>query len=207
MNGSTEYNPTRPHTAAILAGGESRRMGRPKEGVLLPDGRPMIAHVIATLQSVCPRVVVVGACRGFRTPDGVLHLPDLHPGAGPLAGLESLLASGLDDRYLLSGCDQPLLTPELLRRLAGCGAEEVCIFHTGDEEDFFPFPGVYPAGLLPLVRDALSAGRRSMKRLIEQAQVTRIPLTPSEVPLLRSINTPDELADLHSPREGRWENG
>lgn len=189
-----------PPTAAILAGGESRRMGQPKEGVLLPDGTPMIARVISVLQTVCRRVVIIGACRGFQIPDGVLHLPDLHPGEGPLAGLETLLASDLDDRYLLAGCDQPLLTPDLLRRLAGCEAE-VCLFHTGNEEDFFPLPGIYSTSLLPLVREALSSGRRSMKRLIEQAQVTRIPLSPAEAALLRSINTPDELAELLSTGE------
>ncbi|MHB0934837.1 MAG: molybdenum cofactor guanylyltransferase [Armatimonadota bacterium] len=206
MNGSINNNSPWPHTAAILAGGESRRMGQPKEGVLLPNGTPMIARVISILQTVSPRVVIVGACRGFEIPDGVLHLPDLHPGEGPLAGLESLLASGLDDRYLLAGCDQPLLTPKLLGRLTGCEAE-VCLFHTGNEQDFFPFPGIYSSSLLPLVRDALSAGRRSMKRLLEQAPVTRLPLSPAETSLLRSINTPDELAELHSTGESMVKNG
>jgi len=205
MNESTN-NLTRPPTAAILAGGESRRMGQPKEGVLLPDGTPMIARVISVLHTVCRQVVIVGACRGFQIPDGVLHLPDLHPGEGPLAGLETLLASGLDDRYLLAGCDQPLLTPDLLRRLTGCEAE-VCLFHTGNEEDFFPFPGVYSVALLPLVREALSSSRRSMKRLIQQARVTRLPLSPAEASLLRSINTPDELAALHSTGDITVENG
>jgi molybdopterin-guanine dinucleotide biosynthesis protein A len=185
-----------PHTGAVLAGGESRRMGRPKEGVILPDGSPMIARVLAPLQAVCRQVVIVGACRGFGIPEGVLHLPDLHPGEGPLAGLESLLASELDDRYLIAGCDQPLLTSALLRRLTRCEAEEVCLFHTGDARDFFPFPGVYPSGLLPLVREALDAGRRSMKRLLERTEVTSIALSANEAALLRSFNTPADLAEL-----------
>jgi len=171
-------------------------MGRPKEGVTLPDGRPMIAHVISALQAVCRQVVIVGASRGYQIPQHVLHLPDLHPGEGPLAGLESLLASEMDDRYLLAGCDQPLLAPELLCRLTGCESEDVCLFHTGDERDFFPFPAIYHAGLLPLVREALENGQRSMKRLLERVDITRIPLTASDALLLRSFNTPENLTEL-----------
>lgn len=194
-------------TAAILAGGESRRMGRPKEGVLLPAGRPMIAHIIAVLRSVCPRVVVVGACVGYQLPDDIIHLHDLHPGAGPLAGLETLLASGLDDRYLLVGCDQPLLTPDLLRRLACRDADAVCLFHTGDPDNFFPFPGVYSAGLLPLVRESLQSGERSMKRLLARVAVTHVPLSPTEASRLRSINTPNDLAQLHAAGKGHGKTG
>ena len=40
------------HTGAILAGGLSKRMGSPKEGVQLWDSRPMIEHVIETLEKV-----------------------------------------------------------------------------------------------------------------------------------------------------------
>ena len=185
-----------PHTGAILAGGQSRRMGRPKEGVILPDGNPMIARVIAALQAVCRQVVVVGACRGFEIPAGMLHLPDLHPGEGPLAGIESLLAGKLDDRYLVAGCDQPLLTPKLLCRLTRCHAEGVCLFCTDDARDFFPFPGIYPVGLLPLVQEALRSGQRSMKRLLERVEVTRVILSAEDASLLRSINMPEDLAAL-----------
>jgi len=187
---------TWPHAGAILAGGESRRMGQPKEGVILPDGHPMIAHVISALQAVCRQIVIVGACRGFRIPEDVQHLPDLHPGEGPLAGLESLLAGGLDDRYLIAGCDQPLLTPELLRRLTRCESNGICLFDTGDERDFLPFPGIYPAALLTRVREALSNGQRSMKRLLERAAITCVMLPAEDVPLLRSFNTPADLAEL-----------
>jgi len=146
-------------------------------------------------------VVVIGASRGFQVPAGVLHLPDLHPGDGPLAGLESLLAGGLDDRYLLAGCDQPLLTPDLLRRLTGRGSAGICLFHTGNAEDFFPFPGIYPAGLLPEVQAALAGGQRSMKRLLERVGVTHLPLAAEAASALRSFNTPDDLAQLHPASE------
>lgn len=183
-----------PHTGAILAGGESRRMGRLKESVPLPDGRPMIAHILAVLGIVCRQVTIVGACRGYDIPAEIRHLPDQHPGNGPLAGLETLFASQLDDRYLVVACDQPLLTPELLDRLIREGSDGVSLFHTGHPDDFFPFPGIYPIHLLPRVHEALAQGQRSMKRLLARVAVTQLTLTSDDALRLRSFNTPEDLA-------------
>jgi molybdopterin-guanine dinucleotide biosynthesis protein A len=185
-----------PHTGAILAGGSSRRMGVLKEGVRLPDGRPMIAHVIEALQTVCQRVVVVGACQGFAVPEAVEHLLDLHPGDGPLAGIEALLASGGDDRYLVAACDQPLLTPALLHRLIAAQTESQGVCYSTDKRPIFPLPGIVLAEWLPAVRETLQQGARSVCRFLEQMSVTRIPITPAEVERLRSINSPDDLAAL-----------
>lgn len=113
----------RSATGAILIGGRSTRMGTPKHAIALPDGRAMIEHVADVLRQVCPRLVVLG-------PDsplpGVPAIPDLRPGLGPLAGIEALLASGLDDTYLVVPCDMPRLTAEVLQALVdGCGATQV----------------------------------------------------------------------------------
>lgn len=186
-----------PHAGAILAGGESRRMGRPKEGVRLRDGRAMIEPVIDALRQVCARVIIVGACQGFTIPAeaGILHLSDEHPGDGPLAGVESLLASGLDDRYLVVACDQPLLSTGVLRRLVRDDPAGLCVFDAGDGP-LNPFPGVYPASWLPVVAAALRDGRRSITRLLADADVTRVPLPAEDARLLDSINTPEALKEF-----------
>ncbi len=187
-----------PHTGVILAGGQSRRMGRPKEGLPLPDGRPMIAQVIATLRAVCTRVLIVGECRGYAvtSQDDLLWLPDRHPGLGPLAGIETALASGLDDRYLIVACDQPLLTPALLRRLLGAAVPRICLFDVGDTARWHPFPGVYPAEWLPAVAEALRSGDRSLQHLLACAEITRVRARPAERARLGSLNSPDDLAAL-----------
>ena len=162
----------------------------------------MIAHVIAALRAVCRRVVIVGACRGYRIPEdsGIVQIEDLHPGDGPLAGIEALLASGLDDRYLVAACDQPLLTPALLRVLLQDDPAGLCLFHTEDEREVTPFPGVYPADWLPVVQDALREGRRSVYRLLACSAVSRVNLPPADLHRLCSINAPDDLEQLRHER-------
>ena len=178
---------------AILAGGQSRRMGAPKEGVRLADGRPMVEHVLAALAAVCEQVVVVGECRGYQ--DGsVTRLPDLRPGLGPLAGIEAVLSSRLSVSYLLAACDQPFLTPELLRRLAGEGEEPRC-FREEDGDGFHPFPCYFPASWLPQVQAALDGGRLSMRGLLGRDHPEWPRVTAEEAALLRSVNRPEDLGE------------
>ena len=199
MTPSPGAGPRWPHTGAILAGGQSRRMGRPKEGVTLWDGRPMIEHVLEPLAALCRRVVIVGACPGFRVDPGrgIIRLADRSPGQGPLAGIETLLASGLDSGYLVVACDQPLLTPHRLRPLLRAGDPAVPrFFRAQDGAELDPFPGYLPAAWLPMVRDALARDQRSVRALVRRTRVTWILIPNVLRPDLRNVNTPADLAGL-----------
>lgn len=100
--------------AAILCGGASRRMGVPKAGLLLPDGRSMIETIRDALEHLCEQVVLVGHPHGLR---GHAVIEDEHRDGGPLAGIEALLRSGIAGRYLVLPCDMPSIEPGTLRRL------------------------------------------------------------------------------------------
>jgi molybdopterin-guanine dinucleotide biosynthesis protein A len=181
---------------AVLAGGASRRMGRPKEGLPLRDGRVMLAHTLEALRGACGRVAVVGACAGasLEHEPAVHHVRDERPGEGPLGGLVSLLASGLASGYLLAACDQPLLTPALLRRLLGGDPARACFFRTPDGRQLDPFPGYFPAALLPAARADFDAGQRSMRRFTAAQDPQWINLAPHEMGLLLDLDTPEEAA-------------
>lgn len=187
-----------PHTGAVLAGGQSRRMGEPKEGIVLWDGQPMIQHVLATLGRVCRHVVIIGQCRGFEIPDGspLVRLPDLRPGGGPLAGIETLLRSGLDSGYLVVACDQPLLREPLLRRLVTAAGARPCFLRPEDGSWLGPFPGYFPAACLEQVDLALRRGVTSVRRVFAESDVTWVPISPEEQSQLKSIDSPADLAEL-----------
>jgi molybdopterin-guanine dinucleotide biosynthesis protein A len=173
-------------------------MGRPKEGVVLPDGRRMIEPALASLAALCRRVVIVGACRGFSAPSeaGIIHLADRTPGRGPLAAVESLLLSGLDDGYLVVACDQPLLTPSLLALLVKGNPTQPTFFRSEEGEALDPFPGYFPVSWLPDVQTALQQGERSLRRLIQRSEAAWIPLPNPLLASLKNINTPADLEAL-----------
>lgn len=187
-----------PLTGAILAGGQSRRMGQPKEGVVLWDGRPMIEHVIDALQAVCQRVVIVGACRGWMPEPPIIRLADRQPGLGPLGAIETLLASGLDRAYVVVGCDQPLLTPTLLGVLTTpTDPERPCFLRTEANVPLDPLPGYFPATWLSTVHAALQQGQRSIRALVRRTHATWVTIPPRSQRDLASVNTPDQVAALN----------
>jgi molybdopterin-guanine dinucleotide biosynthesis protein A len=112
-------------TLVVLAGGESRRMGRPK--ALLPvGGTTLIEWLIARLAPEFAHLAV--AARGpEQLPPGLRpHLVrDLHLGAGPLAGVEAALDASPHDVVVAVACDMPAVTADLARRLAAAVMEHV----------------------------------------------------------------------------------
>ncbi|MEK7702527.1 MAG: molybdenum cofactor guanylyltransferase [Nitrospirota bacterium] len=191
-------------TGAILAGGLGLRMGQPKEGVLLPDGRPMIEHVIASLLPLCQRIVIIGTCRGFAIPSSprFITLPDETPGMGPLHAIATILKSEIDMHgYLITACDQPFLSPDLLGRLAaGEKSTGPRIFQRTSSEMLTPLPGYYPVCWLSEINKQLLSGECSLCNAIQSHPASFIPISEKEELLLRNINTPDDLNSVFKMR-------
>lgn len=113
--------------AVLLAAGESARMGRPKQ-LLAYQGKTLLRHAVETALSLpnAAVVVVLGAHAEQIRPelDGlpvrIAENPDWRGGMGfsLRTGLSALLAAYPDaSAALFLLCDQPHITPELLRLL------------------------------------------------------------------------------------------
>jgi len=106
-------------SAAALAGGKSRRMGTDKALLPLADGgRPMLGMVLDSLSGVADEVFVVANDRERYESFGAVVVPDLHPGAGALGGIQAALHWATHDHCLVVACDMPFLSATLLQRMA-----------------------------------------------------------------------------------------
>ncbi len=90
--------------AAVLTGGKSSRMGRPKESVVIPgDGRTFITRICDEVDMVYPetvsgRYLSVRSGQEIDRP-GYIIVPDIFDGIGPLGGVASLLSRAKADGY------------------------------------------------------------------------------------------------------------
>lgn len=177
------------HTGAVLAGGASSRMGRPKEKLRLSTGETMLELVVTTLRSVTSGVVVVG---GEVT--GMESLHDLRRGVGPLGGIEALLKSEIDEQYLVCPSDIPMVTSEVLTLLT---------VPTSAIATIFALPGTSPVQSLPIristhataaVTSALDSGRNAIHTFLETIDVASVLLTAAQARCLLNINTPQDYA-------------
>ena len=107
----------------VLAAGMSRRLGRPKQ-LLMLDGIPLIAHVIdRALASTLDEVVLVTGAHGAEVRAAVgdrnvrfVHNPDFLEGQGTsLAAGITALDADVDAAVVMLG-DQPGISPEVIDR-------------------------------------------------------------------------------------------
>ncbi|MEK7747516.1 MAG: hypothetical protein AAB300_00345 [Nitrospirota bacterium] len=64
------------------------------------------------------------------------------------------------------------------------------------ESTITPFPGYYPIGWLSEVKRGFLSGERSICSAIQKSAGSLIAIEEGEEPLLRNINTPNDLAML-----------
>ena len=173
----------------LLAGGDSRRMGRPK--ALLPvDGRTLVEHVAARLENEFAEFLV-SANEDIPMPPAlaararVVH--DLHLNAGPLAGIEAGLAAAGQPVLVAVACDMPFVTPDLVRRLvAACGGRDAAVPVAGGRAE--PACAAYSRSTAGQIAAALAQGRRRARDVLEELDVAwMLDVDPEE---LRSINSP-----------------
>lgn len=184
-----------PYAAAILSGGQSKRMGVPKAGMVLPDGRSMIERIRDMLASFCHRVVLVGETYGLA---GHQCLDDERTGRGPLAGIEALLSSGISPQYLVVACDQPLLPAGLLSRLMVGDDDGLTYFSDPTRDRIHPLPCRIGAECLDVVQSLLDQEKRSLHRLVAGLgpEALGVPLESRETDLLFNVNDPGDVARL-----------
>jgi molybdopterin-guanine dinucleotide biosynthesis protein A len=193
--------------AAILAGGESRRMGRDKALLrLTPDGPTLIEMVVARLREAGfshPLIVANQPVRfdflGLRT------VPDEFVGVGPLAGILSALENSTTSRVLVVACDMPHLMPTLLRfMLSPPNDADVTIprWHdvTGTEQ-IEPFHAFYSRDCIGPIRRRIGAGQFKVSDLLHDVSVHYVEeaaLRALDPKLLSffNVNSPADLAKL-----------
>ena len=172
-------------TGAILSGGMSRRMGVPKAGLLLPDGRSMIETVRDMLLELCDEVVLLGGGFGL---EGHRVLEDTRDDAGPLAGIEALLQSGLDERYLVFPCDMPGMDPDTARLLMDEENTPGIVHFNGH-----PLPCMVSGSLCDGLTATLDEGVRSIRDWQERNKARSI---TARSPGIDDADTPEEYEAL-----------
>jgi molybdenum cofactor guanylyltransferase len=189
-------------SAVLLAGGESRRMGKDK-ATLLFRGKPLWQIQLELLRKLQPTEVFVSA----RTdpvwrPGGVQFVADSPPSRGPLSGLAAALAK-MRTKYLLAlAIDMPFITEKYLRFLCGQIEPRRGVVPKIDNRAE-PLAAIYPQEALANVQSALSGNDFSLQtvtgRLVAARKLQVMPVTSQEKKLFLNLN---ELADVQRCTRG-----
>ncbi|MEW4372103.1 molybdenum cofactor guanylyltransferase [Paenibacillus kandeliae] len=168
----------------ILAGGQSRRMGRDK-ALLNIGGKTVIERVKAAVEPCVGQLCLASASdRGYE----FLHLPmapDEFPGHGPLSGLYAGMNAMDAEWYVLSACDLPFASTSLLEHLLDQAYDYD--FQKGDiplmqvvipsyDDRMHPLYGVYHHSVRASLAEALQQRQFKVMDWVDQHNLMEVPL-------------------------------
>lgn len=213
MTGTDPAPPTA--LGLLLAGGASRRMGRPKRMLDL-GGRSLLERGIETLAAVAERVLILvepggaaAALPGTEASDVTVR-EDRIAHAGPLAALAGV-ATGLPHGWIpVLAVDQPGVTPTLLGRilaLARRSDPEIRVVLPAWEDRIEPLAALYHSTALERLSDETRRGATGLLRALDtlgpgvlRCGPRSLGITPEAWDtVFRNLNRPEDLTGPEEP--------
>jgi molybdopterin-guanine dinucleotide biosynthesis protein A len=184
-------------TALLLAGGESRRMGRDK-ATLVIAGEPLWRRQLELLRGLRSEALWLSArARPGWSPPDVKVIADQPPSRGPLSGIAAALGGMATSHLLVLAVDMPRMTAAHLHELRDMAEPGHGVVNF-DGEFAEPLCAIYPREAAPVAERAIASGDVSLQtfiRLLRQQDLLRMrALIPEERSLYQNLNSPADLS-------------
>ncbi|MCY3896525.1 MAG: molybdenum cofactor guanylyltransferase [Chloroflexi bacterium] len=189
----------RRFSVVILAGGQSRRMGRDKRALPwmpAPQGLPqtLLGHVVATASRLTDDIVLVANDDPGVT--GARVVGDLYPRSGSLGGIYSGLAAAAHDLAFVAAADMPFLNPMLILDLVRQASRvDAVVPVTGGRPE--PLHAVYRKTVLAPARRQIDRRELKIALVFNAVSTVRVPeadlrMLDQDLRSFWNLNTPEE---------------
>lgn len=176
----------KPITGVVLAGGQNRRMGGRMKALLPMDGRLFIERQLEELAKVCGDIwIAANDHTPFapwltqEQPEQQIGVPvravrDMHPGSGPLAGLQAAMAAAQAETLWVVACDMPFASADAARAMSQ-------LLHARESADavvpviggkVHPLHAVYRRRCRKVVEELLEQGQYRVMELLHRLDYT-----------------------------------
>ena len=183
----------------ILAGGDSTRMGKPKESLPF-GGSTLLGHTVEKMLMCTHPVMVVARDEAQELPPLPIEAEicfDQTPGEGPFAAIAAGMraVSGRCDAVVAVSCDLPFMDSSVVNWLADqLGDAELVIPKVDGLMQ--PMPALYRASALESIERLIAAGERAPRKLADHVKTRVIEQDEAEafdpdLRFLRNVNTPE----------------
>lgn len=181
---------------AILAGGQSRRMGQDKSFLMFKE-KPLIEHVVDRLQTLNLDIMII-----TNSPTKYAHLElsiftDEIPGCGSLGGIYTALRRSTSKYVLCVACDMPFLNSALLRyQIELCDNFDVVIPKMDGKAH--NLHAIYARDCHPHIRQQIETGNFRISDFYQELRVRYVDDAELQVfdrssLSLTNLNTPDDV--------------
>jgi molybdopterin-guanine dinucleotide biosynthesis protein A len=186
---------TAPPVGGVLIGGQSRRMGRPKQLIEIGD-RTMIEKVMIALREFVDDIVLLGNGPVPASLDGLERVVDAQGCRGPMAGILGALRARPDVCWIITACDLPMLESEAAEWLLEERSPGVSVVLPTIDGFVEPLLALYEPRARALLEEAAAAGEHALHRLASKAGVVTVEPPEALRRCWFNANTPNQLASL-----------
>lgn len=148
-------------TGIVLAGGESRRMGQPKEGLMLLN-KPLLLWQVEKLRELGVNDILLSGQKCSKI-QGTRIVPDEYLGRGPLGGLHACLKEAKYSQCLVLCVDMPLIPCSVLAKLCKAHIGGVTVLRHNKKQE--PLIGVYDRSIAEKIPQLIKEGGAPVRAL------------------------------------------
>ena len=187
-------------TAVVLCGGRATRLGGAEKPLTDLGGQPLLAHVIARLESMVDDFVLSVAREAERYEQfGYPVVADDEPDQGPLAGIVSAVAAVRTPWILTTPADTPFLPSNLVAALApACARRGAAVVSAGGHRQNLSM--LLDQRLAASLAEFYRSGGRAAHRWLVANGVDEVAFPQDG---FFNINTPEDLALARSETHRR----
>jgi molybdopterin-guanine dinucleotide biosynthesis protein A len=192
-------------SVAVLAGGQSRRMGQDK-ALLEVGGRALIEYVLEAAAPFANETLIIATERPEYDRFGCRVVPDKFPHSGSLGGIYTALSEASQDHCLVLACDMPFINRELLQFMVSEDRNYDVLVPAlsaersdqGGGETLETLHAIYSRTCMPAIERQLNAGVFKVIGFFSEVHVEKIPeekILQYDPHLLSffNTNTPEEF--------------
>ena len=184
-------------TGVVLAGGQSRRMGRDKAGIEF-EGQPMWLRQISLLRSIgLDECVISGRSDGPYAAAEIRVIEDAHGNCGPLGGILTALEYLDTDGILALAIDMPGVPVSLLQGLRDKARETGLSVIPRSAKGYEPLVAVYLKTAIATAAKRIRSGdfrlQHFVDELIAQELAVSFPVSEEQAAWFANWNAPDDL--------------
>lgn len=183
-------------SAVLLAGGQSRRMGRDK-ATLEFMGEPLWQRQMRLLRELQPQQLLVSSrTQPLWIPNDQEFVADGAVSRGPISGIAAALKRTGASHLVVLAVDMPFIELDDLQQLARHASADKGVVPVIDG-CFQPVSAIYSREAQSEFETASLSSDTSLQRLVRllvaQGKTALVNIDPSKASHYRSINTPDDL--------------
>ena len=194
----------------VLCGGQSRRMGRDKGSMIIQD-KPMIKHVLSTLNHNINEVIIVlndeeriGKYLEFINPQDYAYslriVEDKIKNKGPMPGIMTGLENISGSYSLVLPCDSPYVTQDYIKAIfneVDGDYQAIVPFHDSENKlkTSEPLHSIYNKNIVPVIDDLVNQDILHIKGLIEKIDTKFVLIDNKKIEKkeFKNLNRPEDI--------------